>query len=86
MNTCFDEFLLNLQLNEDMYILALHSRLQKLTLFFKWKPNDIWTNVYSTHGGPFCEANTDVQFILDPYVVASYCISYLTKMDKSITQ
>jgi hypothetical protein len=28
----------------------------------------------------------DVQFILDPYVVASYCTSYLTNIDKTITK
>jgi hypothetical protein len=28
----------------------------------------------------------DVQFILDPYVVVSYCTSYLTKFDKTITR
>ncbi len=70
-------WVVKLQLNEDMYILALCSRLQKLTLFLKWKPNDIWTNVYNTHGGPLCEANI---------VVASYCTSFLTEVDKSITQ
>jgi hypothetical protein len=30
-------------------------------------------------------ANTDIQFIFDPYVAATYCISYMTKVDKSIT-
>jgi hypothetical protein len=30
-------------------------------------------------------ANTDIQFILEPYVVATYCTSYMTKVDKSIT-
>ncbi len=41
--------------------------------------------MYSIHIGPICEANSNVQFILDPYVIASYYISYLTKMDKSIS-
>jgi len=83
---CFDEFLLNLQLNEEMYILALCSTLQKPTLFLKRKPNDIQTNVYGKHVGPLWEANIDAQFILDPSTVISYCTSYLTKVDKSITQ
>jgi hypothetical protein len=26
-----------------------------------------------------------IQFILDPYVAATYCILYITKVDKSIT-
>ena len=30
-------------------------------------------------------ANTDIQFILDPYAAATYCTSYMTKVDKSMT-
>jgi hypothetical protein len=30
-------------------------------------------------------ANIDIQFILDPYATATYCTSYMTKVDKSIT-
>ncbi len=26
-------------------------------------------------------ANTNIQFILDPYVIATYCTSYMTKID-----
>jgi hypothetical protein len=74
---CFDEFLSNLQFNERTYILALRSTLQKPTLFFKQKPNDIQTNVCK-HVGPLWEANTNAQFILDPYVASVYCTSYLT--------
>ena len=28
---------------------------------------------------------SDIQFILDPYAVATYCTSYMTKVDKSMT-
>jgi hypothetical protein len=28
----------------------------------------------------------DVQFILDPYAIVSYCTSYLTRFDKAITK
>jgi hypothetical protein len=83
---CFDEFLLNLQLSEEMYILALCSTLQKPTLFLKRKANDIQTNVYGRHAKPLWEPNIDAQFILDPYVGVSYCTTYLTKVDKSIPQ
>jgi hypothetical protein len=29
-------------------------------------------------------ANIYIQFVLDPYVTATYCTSYMTKIDKSI--
>jgi hypothetical protein len=49
------------------------------------KPNDIWTIAFSVHVGPLWEANINSQFILDPYAIAIYCISYLTKVDKFVT-
>jgi hypothetical protein len=52
----------------------------------KHKPNDIQTNAFNIHVGPLWEANTYVQFILDPFVVATYDTFYLTQVDKSITQ
>ena len=30
-------------------------------------------------------ANTDAQYVLNAYVAASYCTSYMTKVDKSMT-
>jgi hypothetical protein len=35
---------------------------------------------------PMWEANTNVQYILNPYFVAVYCTFHLTKVSKSITQ
>jgi hypothetical protein len=29
--------------------------------------------------------NTNIQFVLDPYATTSYCTSYMTKIDESIT-
>jgi len=29
-------------------------------------------------------ANIDIQSVLDPYVTATYCMSYMTKIDKLI--
>ncbi len=30
-------------------------------------------------------ANIDIQYILDPYAIVTYCTSYMTKIDKLIT-
>jgi hypothetical protein len=51
----------------------------------KHKPNDIQTNAFNIHAGPLWEINTNAQFILDPYATLVYYISYLTKIDKSMT-
>jgi hypothetical protein len=75
----FDQFLVELQIDEIIYLLTLQCTLQKPTLFFKQKPNDIPTNVFSIHIGPLWEANINAQYILNSYAIASYCIFYLTK-------
>ncbi len=46
---------------------------------------DIRTNAYAIKATTLWEANIDIQFILDLYVVASYCTSDLTKIDRTIT-
>jgi len=48
--------------------------------------DDIWTNVFNIHAWPMWEANTNAQYILDSYFATTYCIFYLTKLDKSIKQ
>ncbi len=42
--------------------------------------------MFNIHARPMWEANIDAQYVLDPYFVVGYCIFYLTKINKSITQ
>jgi len=53
----FVQFLVELQIDETIYLLTLQCTLQKPTLFFKQKPNDIPTNVFNILIGPLWEAN-----------------------------
>jgi len=46
---------------------------------------NIKTNVYAIKVVALWETNSDIQFILDPYIATSYCTSYLTKINKTIT-
>jgi hypothetical protein len=79
------DFLDRLDLDEDTYIMALRSTLKKPNVFLKRNVVDIRTNVFGKFVGSLWQANIDAQFILDPYAAASYCTSYLTKVDKSVT-
>ncbi len=67
-------------------MLALQCTLWKPTLFFQHKPCDVCINVFSICVGPLWETNTNAQFVLNSYVIATYCISYLIKVDKYVTQ
>jgi hypothetical protein len=59
MEISFHEFLLELQINENTYLLALQCTLQKQTLFLKCKLYDICTNIFNIHARLLCEANID---------------------------
>jgi len=56
LDITIDEFLIELQINEITYMLALQCTLCKPTLFFKHKQNDICTNVFNIYWGPLWEA------------------------------
>jgi hypothetical protein len=56
--------------------------IKKPTIFLQRLCKDIQTNSFGIHVGNLWQTNIDVQFILDPYVVANYCTSYLTKIEK----
>ena len=81
----FEEFLNKFETNEETYILAIRSQLNRPQIFLKRGLNDIRTNAFNQNIAHMWFANTDIQFILDPYVAATYCTSYMTKVDKSMT-
>jgi hypothetical protein len=61
------------------------SKLTKAHIFFKIIFNNINTNAFNIRDVHLWFANTNIQFILDPYVVATYCTSYMNKINKLIT-
>jgi hypothetical protein len=81
----FNEFLQSLDLDEQTYILVFKSHLTKPQVFLKRLPSNIRTNAFNKKISHIWYANTDIQFILDPYAAATYCTSYMTNVDKSIT-
>jgi len=63
----------------------LRSKLTKPNIFLKQTPKNIKNNAFNMHVANLWFANIDIQIILDPYAVATCCISHMTKKDKSIT-
>ncbi|XP_059070801.1 uncharacterized protein LOC131860407 [Cryptomeria japonica] len=80
------DFLDEIQITEDQYILALRSTIQRPTLLLQRKPSQIWNNSFAKQMPLLWNANTDAQFILNAYAAAMYCSSYIAKVDKSMTQ
>jgi hypothetical protein len=81
----FTNFLNKFQINEATYILVLLSQLKRPQFFLTRIVNNIRANAFNKDIANLWYANTDIQFILDPYATATYCTSYMPKVDKSIT-
>jgi hypothetical protein len=69
----------SLNLNESTYILSLRSKLTKPHIFFKKTFKNIKINAFSICAVHLWFANTNIQFILDSYVVATYYTSHMKK-------
>jgi hypothetical protein len=81
----FFDFLHYLNLDQNTYILHLKRKLTNLDIFLKWTPINIKISAFNTCVTHLWFANTNIQFILNPYTTTTYCTSYVTKIDKSIT-
>ena len=81
----FHKFLEKIQTNRSIYIICLQIQLKRPQIFLKRTISNIDTNAFNKSISNLWFANTDIQFILDPYAAATYCTSYMTKVDKNIT-
>jgi hypothetical protein len=81
----FKDFLVELNLTEDEYIEVIQSTLKQPTIFLKRKLSHIWNNNFSKDMPIMSNENKNVQYVLNAYAVTSYCTSYMTKVDKSMT-
>jgi len=81
----FKKYLKYLKFGENTYILSFKIKLTELYIFLKWTPKNIKNNAFNIFVIHLWFANTNIQFILDPYASITYCTSYMTKINKSIT-
>ena len=81
----FENFLDELGFIESGYILEIQSTLKQPMVFLKRKPSHTWINSFAMDMPNLWNANTNAQYILNAYVASSNCSSYMTKVDKSMT-
>lgn len=84
-DSTFDEFLQQLSITEETYILAIRSSLTRDQLFLKRSPGSIRINSYDTFVLRAWQANMDMKFVLDPYACAMYIASYINKSERGIS-
>ena len=82
----FDEFLKNVNMNEEEYIKMIRSGLKKAKIFLKRAPNEIRINAYNPMIMSLHKANMDIQFILDPYACLMYCVDYISKSENGMSK
>lgn len=82
----FDQLLLNLNVSEETYLLAIRSSLNSPTIFLKRQPNELRVNNYNSSCLSAWRANMDIQFVLDVYACAMYIVSYISKAQKGISE
>ena len=82
----FDQLLINLNVTEQNYYLAVRSGLNSPTIFLKRNPNELRVNNYNSACLSAWRANMDIQFVLDVYACAMYIVSYISKAQKGMSQ
>ena len=82
----FDQFLLNLCMTEEHYLLAIRSSLNAPTVFLQRKPNELLINNYNPACLSAWRANMDIQFVLDVYACAVYIVNYISKGQKGMSE
>ena len=81
----YDQFLKNIKLTEEDYILSIRSSLPSKRVFLKRSPQDIRINNYNSNLLKAWRANMDLQFVLDAYSCAMYIVSYITKAQQGMS-
>jgi len=81
----FEEFLQHFSMDEKEYIAALRCTISRPTVFLKRDIKSCFTNCYIKDLAKVWRSNMDVQPIVDPYGVARYIASYMTKASGGIS-
>jgi hypothetical protein len=67
------------------YIFAIRSSIKRPTVFLKRSTNATFVNGYNRQLLEAWGANIDVQFVLDTYACAKYCVGYILKSEGGVS-
>lgn len=83
--TC-NNFLAELGITEEQYILAIRQSLKKSTVFLRRSPLEININNYNVEVLQMHQANMDIQYVLDPYACVKYILAYINKANRGMSK
>ena len=82
----FDRLLLDLNVTEENYLLAVSLSLNAAIVFFKRNPNELRINNYNAACLSAWRTNMDIQIVLDVYACAVYIVNYISKAQKGMSE
>ena len=74
------------EVTEELYLQAIRFSLKRTRIALRRDPEDVWINPYNPLILFLMKANMDLQFVLNPYDVARYITSYMTKVNKGMSE
>lgn len=82
----FEAILEELGMTIETYITAIRCSIKKLSIFYKRRSCDVDINTYNRNILNLAESNTDLQFIVDEYAVATYLVEYIAKAEAGLSK
>ena len=82
----FHQLLLDLNVTEENYFLAISSSINAPKVFLKRNPNELRINNYNPACLSAWRANMDIQYVLDVYACAVYIVNYISKAQKGMSE
>lgn len=82
----FDEFLTELGVSIDDYLLALRAKLKSPKIFIKRAPKATRINQYNKKILLLFKSNTDIQAVLEAYGCIQYLVDYINKSNRGLSK
>ncbi|VDI59060.1 Hypothetical predicted protein [Mytilus galloprovincialis] len=85
LDCTFEEFLQDIKMTEDDYILAIRSSLKETKVFLKRDPECIRINGYNDTVLQAWMANMDIQFVTNAFACLMYIVNYVSKGQRGMS-
>jgi len=82
----YEQFLESIGTGHEDYINAIRSSIKRASVFLKRSTSCIFVNGYNRQLLEAWEANIDIQFVLDTYACAKYCVGYILKSNDGVSR
>lgn len=71
--------------NEQFYVDVISAGIVRPRIFFKRSPSEVFINSFNPFILNVLNSNIDIQFVIDEFSCATYCVEYVNKSDRGIS-